>query len=128
MQPMLTTAFIVAAFSPLAAHADPLDAAKGKMRPVVVLSDSREDPLIAKQMQALDRMKPELTVRDIQVLQESRFDGPLHKKLGVDKTGFAVVLVGKDGTIKQVWHDPVDPRKIFTIIDAMPMRKEEMKG
>lgn len=39
-----------------------------------------------------------------------------------------MVLVGKDGTVKKIWHDPVDPKKIFTIIDSMPMRKKEMDG
>ena len=110
------------------AKADPLDAAKGNARPVVVLSDSRDDPRVAKQIQALDGTKPELTNRNIQVLQEADVHGPLHKKLGVEKKGFSVVLVGKDGSVKQVWHDPVDPKQIFTIIDSMPMRQKEMNG
>ena len=110
------------------AHADPLDDARGKARPVVVLSDSRDDPRVAKQIQALDGTGPELTNRNIQVLQEARPNGPLHQKLGVEKKGFAVVLVGKDGQVKKMWRDPVDPKKIFTIIDSMPMRQKEMDG
>ena len=128
MRPILMIALAAAALAPVLAHADQLDDAKGKARPVVVLSDSRDDPRVAKQIQALDGLKPELSNRNIQVLQESKADGPLRKKLGVEKKGFAVVLVGKDGTVKQVWHDPVDPKKIFTIIDSMPMRQKEMDG
>ncbi len=128
MRPMLTTALIVAALAPALAHADQLDDAKAKARLVVVLSDSRNDLRVAKQIQALDGFRPELTDRHIQVLQEPWADGPLRKKLGVEKKGFAVVLVGKDGTVKQIWHDPVDPRTIFTIIDLMPMRQKEMNG
>lgn len=125
---LLLSALLAAASLPALAHADQLDDAKGKARPVVVLSDSRDDPRVAKQIQALDGTKPELTNRNIQVLQEAGSDGPLHRKLGVEKKDFAVVLVGKDGTVKKIWHDPVDPKKIFTIIDSMPMRKKEMDG
>lgn len=119
---------LAATLVPTVAHADPLDDAKGKSRPVVVLSDSRDDSRVAKQIQALDGLKPELSDRNIQVLQEADVHGPLHKKLGLEKKGFSVVLVGKDGITKQEWHDPVDPKKIFTIIDSMPMRQKEMNG
>ena len=128
MRAILITALAVAVLAPGLAHADGLDDAKGKARPVVVLSDSRDDPRVAKQIQALDGNKPELTNRNIQVLQEAQPDGPLRKKLGIEKKGFAVVLVGKDGSVKKVWRDPVDPKKIFTIIDSMPMRQKEMDG
>ena len=40
MRFLLTTILTVAAL----AHADELDLAKGKARPIVVLSDSRDDP------------------------------------------------------------------------------------
>lgn len=128
MRPFLTVSLIVSALAPKLAHADALDDAKGKVRPVVVLSNSRDDPRVAKQIQALDSARPELRNRDIQVLREAGSDGPLRKKLGVEKKGFAVVLVGKDGTVKKVWRVPVDPKQIFTIIDAMPMRQNEMNG
>ena len=124
MRFLLTTILTVAAL----AHADELDLAKGKARPIVVLSDSRDDPRAARQIQALDGTGPELTSRNIQVLQEAKSDGPLRRKLGVEKKGFAVVLVGKDGTVKRVWRDRVDPKIIFTIIDSMPMRQKEMDG
>lgn len=39
---------------------------------------------------------------------------------------FVVVLVGKDGTEKNRWSEPVDMRLIFDQIDAMPMRQREM--
>ncbi len=128
MRPFLTAALIVSALKPTLAHADALDDAKGKIRPVIVLSDARDDPRVAKQIQALDGTRPELSSRNIQVLQEAGSDGPLRKKLGVETRGFAVVLVGKDGTVKKVWRAPVDPKQIFTIIDAMPMRQNEMNG
>ncbi len=128
MRPAFAAILAAALLPTVAAHADPLDDAKGHARPVVVLSDSRDDPRVAKQISALDGTRPELTNRNIQVLQEADGKGPLHKKLGVEEKGFAVVLVGKDGSVKKVWKDPVDPKQIFTVIDAMPMRRDEMNG
>lgn len=101
---------------------------KWKARPVVVLSDRRDDPRIAKQLSSLDAAKPALAERDIQLLEETEPDGALHRQLGAAKRGFSVVLVGKDGGVKRVWRDLVDPRRIFEAIDQMPMRREEMKG
>jgi hypothetical protein len=51
----------------------------------------------------------------------------LRDKLGVGAAGFAVVLVGKDGTVKFKSDLPVSAKEVFARIDAMPMRQEEMK-
>lgn len=124
--PILAAAAVVVTGA--SAHAAELDTLKGTARPVVVLSDSRDDPRVAKQISALDHTKPELDERNIKVLREAKPGSALRKSLGVAKRGFAVVLVGKDGGVKKVWRDPVDPKDIFTVIDAMPMRQREMRG
>ena len=105
-----------------------LDGLKWKARPIVVLSDSRDDPRVARQTAALDGAKRAVDARDIKILLEAEPHGVLRRQLGLKGTGFAVVLVGKDGSVKAVWREPVDPKKIFMIIDAMPMRRDEMKG
>ena len=130
---ILTSTLIAASLAapPLAqarSGADALAALRGNARPVVVLSDSRDDPRVAKQIAALDRTKPELDDRNITVLRDSEPGSRLRTSLGVKRHGFAVVLVGKDGGVKKVWRDPVNPREIFTIIDQMPMRRREMRG
>ncbi len=79
----------------------------GRARPVVVLSDSRDDPRLAEQLSALDHLRTELDDRDIKVPWEGRPGGPLRGSLGVAGHRFAVVLVGKDGGVKQVWREPV---------------------
>ena len=40
---------------------------------------------------------------------------------------FEVILVGKDGTEKERWHEPVPMTEVFGLIDAMPMRRREMR-
>ena len=124
----LASILVAAATMPAEAGVGRLDMLKGKARPLVVLSDSRDDPRVARQISAIDHTRAAVTERDIRVLEETRPGGPLRRRLGVARRGFAVVLVGKDGGVKKVWHDPVDPKAIFTIIDRMPMRREEMKG
>ena len=118
----------VGAVTPASAGPDALRALLNRARPVVVLSDAPDDPRVARQVSALDRVRPALDERNIAVLREAGPGGPLREALGVAERGFAVVLVGKDGSVKHVWHDTVDPGRIFTLIDAMPMRRREMRG
>jgi predicted transcriptional regulator len=51
----------------------------------------------------------------------------LYKKYKVKEKGFAVILIGKDGTEKLRKQDALSTEKIFSVIDAMPMRQQEMK-
>ena len=102
-----------------------LDALRDRARPVVILSDRRDDPRAARQRAALDADPAGARERAIAVLSEEDGAGVLHRRFGI--TGFAVVLVGKDGGVKSVWREPVEARRIFAAIDAMPMRREEMR-
>ena len=40
---------------------------------------------------------------------------------------FSVVLIGKDGGLKQVQEEHVSLQAIFDLIDTMPMRRQEMR-
>lgn len=48
-------------------------------------------------------------------------------KYGVETGGFAVVLLGKDGTEKFRSSEPMSANELFERIDAMPMRRREMR-
>ena len=41
--------------------------------------------------------------------------------------GFRISLIGKDGGVKNEWREPATPTEVFSLIDAMPMRREEMR-
>ena len=41
---------------------------------------------------------------------------------------FSVVLIGKDGGEKLRRATPLSPDELFAIVDAMPMRRAEMRG
>lgn len=51
----------------------------------------------------------------------------LRKKFGVAADQFQVILIGKDGTVKLRAKTPVSTSALFELIDAMPMRQEEMR-
>lgn len=46
---------------------------------------------------------------------------------GETRRRFVAVLVGKDGTAKRRSSEPVSPEELYAQIDAMPMRRREMR-
>ena len=51
----------------------------------------------------------------------------LRTRFGVPPDEFAVILVGLDGNEKARWSAPPAPGELFALIDAMPMRRREMR-
>jgi hypothetical protein len=51
----------------------------------------------------------------------------LREKFSVGPGQFQVLLIGKDGTVKLRSSRPVSILELFSLIDAMPMRQEEMR-
>jgi Domain of unknown function (DUF4174) len=51
----------------------------------------------------------------------------LQEKFKVETRAFTIVLIGKDGTEKQRWNEPVKSKSLFALVDDMPMRQQEMR-
>jgi len=51
----------------------------------------------------------------------------LYKKYKSGDTPFEVILIGLDGGIKLTQNDILTCEKLFAIIDAMPMRRRELR-
>ncbi|WP_299290468.1 DUF4174 domain-containing protein [uncultured Mucilaginibacter sp.] len=51
----------------------------------------------------------------------------LFKKYKASAQGFTFILIGKDSGEKLRSNQPVSLEKLYRLIDAMPMRQEEMK-
>lgn len=49
------------------------------------------------------------------------------RELGVEGGAFMAVLVGRDGGAKVRSPKPITPQELFGRIDAMPMRRREMR-
>jgi hypothetical protein len=62
---------------------------------------------------------------DISLTGESAQE--MRNRLGVTGQEFQVILIGKDGTVKLRSKAAVSASALFQLIDAMPMRQEEMR-
>ncbi|GAA4404773.1 hypothetical protein GCM10023187_22520 [Nibrella viscosa] len=79
-----------------------------------------EDEFRERDMEIIALVASTLMEPDRQFLMQSEF------KL-VPAEDYMGWLIGKDGTIKKTFTEPVDPKSLFQLIDTMPMRKQEMK-
>ena len=128
-------------FTPLAASAlpesadKPLTSYRDKNRVLLVFAPTDKDPAYAEQGRLWQSEKAAFDERQLVVVPvladaaKSAGDTPaaLEKKYGVDAKTFAVVLLGKDGHDAYRATKPVKGASLYEVIDAMPMRKEEMK-
>ena len=97
-------------------------------RVLEIYAHSATDSAYQGQLKILSAGEQGLKERDVVVKKyiiynhnSSRF-----KEMSAD-THFIVVLTGKDGGEKYRSDQPVSLQKLYALIDAMPMRKEEMK-
>lgn len=82
------------------------------------------------QMAILDASRKGIQERDIKVYHYSsaRKDLSEWKRWNVDSANaFTFILVGRDGGEKLRSSEVVNAEKLFGLIDAMPMRKDEMR-
>ena len=125
------------------AIAEPLDLSQfqWKNRLLFLFAPNRNHPLFEPLHKSLAAQKTEAADRDL-VVFEILESGPssvntnyldpqaaqkLRDKFDVQRGRFAVILVGKDGGIKLNRRDPTQLADIFALIDAMPMRREEIR-
>ena len=93
-----------------------MDKLHGRARPLVIAAPSKGDGRVTEQLRILEAAAHGLGERYMPVLTDFG---------GVD--GFELRLIGKDGTVKRRFETPVDAETLFEIVDAMPMRKDEME-
>ena len=108
---------------------------RDKNRVLLVFAPTLPDPAYAEQTRLWKNEKAGFEDRQLVVVPvladvkivEGVAPSTLAKRYNVDAKSFAVVLIGKDG------HDafravrPVKPEALYAVIDAMPMRRAEMK-
>lgn len=119
----------------------------------LVLTGNPDNPMVTEQMNILRANIEGLKERDVAVIRfryddldeidelsdfdyrgwydmDSAEQGFMEDQLGTDNNKFSVVLVGKDGELKQVWapeNHSVSIEWVFGLIDSMPMRSREMQ-
>lgn len=122
---------------------DTLAAMLGKSRPLLIFypqypGDRPLGKMVARQRNWIESHKQELQDRDVvtmyvpvptdyEVLQSMDLWRELRSHFHVDGRKFTVMLLGKDGSEKFHSHEPVTIEKLDALIDAMPMRQQEVR-
>lgn len=118
-----------------------LSSQKWKNRVLLVFAPSSSHPAYQQQMQLFDKYKSSFHERDLVLVQvvangksfanteqiDPAAAAGLRDCLKVSNQDFCVVLVGKDGGVKRRDTTPIQAKAIFNEIDAMPMRRQEMR-
>lgn len=131
---------LTAAAAPLGASATPLKSVQWKNRPLLVFAPSPGHPLLARQRAEIGRVMSGMIERDMIVVEivgnslrtvvgRSPSGGAVafRRHYGVGSDAFRIILVGKDGGRKLVSSKVVSSRKLFGLIDSMPMRRDEIR-
>lgn len=110
-------------------------------RVLTVFAPDSDGSLYRRQQESLRLTEPGAYERDVVVIsvlgeivatrggQAVRASAPdLRDAYDVLPHHFRVVLIGKDGAVKLRQEEPVSAAELFALIDAMPMRKHEMRS
>jgi hypothetical protein len=100
---------------------------KWKNRVLVVLAPSDHDQQLREQQAIAAAAAAGFSERDLIVVAEIGAEGPLHRMFSTKIGDFQVVLVGKDGRSILQWSKPVSAEVLSSVIDKMPMRRDEMR-
>ena len=131
---LLPGRFAVAQQAPPAATlAQTVKANRWKKRLLLVGAPTGSFPALAAQKQLFAAAAAPLKERDLLVLQ-LLYDqlAPADRQYWAQQlkqplTGFAVVLIGKDGGVKRTETKLIAPADLFGTVDKMPMRRQEAR-
>jgi len=125
---------------PPTAPADAMNGYRWKNRPLLIFTPTARNAAFQRQSRLLAGNRGGLANRDMVVIRvvgdrvlASGGRGPgmsaaaLRKRYGVSRAAFRAILVGKDGGAKISSSQPLSTRRLFATIDAMPMRRQEMR-
>lgn len=121
---------------------DGMEKYKWKNRPVLIFAPSQEDSAYQALKEEISKREAEIIDRDIVVLHlfedgngwaaNAKLDSSMVRELldkyDVKNSGLTVILIGKDGGEKMRQRGNFDLEEIFKRIDAMPMRRSEMRN
>lgn len=94
-------------------------------RPLLVFADTAADPTYLEQIAELRRDPASLRLRDVVVISDTDPDAGSVWRRQLRPRGFSLVLVDKDGQVKQRKPTPRSVREITRAIDNFPLRRQE---
>ena len=136
--PPLATSLLLLASS--ATDARPLQPYLWKNRPLLIFAPSESSSQLKRQRRIVATNHAGLRERDMIVIEivgsrvrtvlgsTAAFSAAAARKFyGVGPGTFRTILVGKDGGRKLQSSSPIGSARLFRLIDAMPMRKQEIR-
>jgi len=95
-------------------------------RPLVVFSDTPNDPRFQQQMDLLLAGVDRLAERDVILITDTNRAAMTDLRSILRPRGFMMALVGKDGRVALRKPAPWSVRELSRSIDKMPLRQQEM--
>lgn len=122
------------------AFSDQLSEFRWKNRPLFLFAPDHRDPDLQQVQRDIRQRSCDVADRDMVIgifveRGRSRLDGKgisagaaamIRQQFGIIEGRFTVLLIGKDGGEKMRSHGPTHLNTVFSLIDAMPMRRTEM--
>lgn len=108
-----------------APEADPIQF-MWKQRPVVIFADTPQDPAFVEQLRMIRRDPAQLLARDVVVVTDTDPAANSAWRRSLRPEGFSLVLLDKDGQVKQRKPSPWSVREIWRAIDKFPLRRQEI--
>jgi Domain of unknown function (DUF4174) len=106
----------------------PSSAQSGSSRQIYLFAPTVKDSNLVKQQLILGADTEGVNERDLskKVFFAESNNTSVFKKYKIVRNRFTFVLIGKDGGEKFRSHSVVSLQRLFSIIDGMPMRQDEM--
>ena len=138
---ILTAVLAFATFGGKEALSMDLDQFKWKNRLLFIFAPEEGDSIFQALQSEISTQPDEISERDLVVFKifetgpsyqqniqiDTRTAAAIRTKFAAPPGQFTCILVGKDGGIKLRQDSQVKLEKVFNLIDAMPMRREEMR-
>ncbi len=95
-------------------------------RQLLIFGNAGSQSLVQQQVSLLHKAAAGVKERDLTLVIVEK-ESSVYRKYKLEASPFTVLLIGKDGYEKYRTHTLFTTEHLFAIIDAMPMRKREMK-
>ena len=126
----LTLGLALGTALPAAAQDTLLSGYRWKNRVLVVVAPGRQDDNLVAQRRIFEQNANGMAERQIVLIESAGTDDrsrALRAQLAAGDTAFRVLLIGKDGNIAASSSRPFSAAELFSRVDAMPMRRDEMR-
>lgn len=132
--------FLILLFSPLFMCSQALSEFKWQNRLLVIFTESENSQTLEKQMKIFEKQAEDLEDRKLMVIHSipgkhhSIFpnstdwkNSSLYEKKENKDADYEIILIGLDGGVKLRQNELLKTKKLFALIDSMPMRQAEMR-